>query len=869
MSKTEQANAEFRVEFTLDSNLIDHLAFDQASTVDKAFMELIMNSVDAGASRIDITVDPTGFTIRDDGKGFASREEIEQNFARWGTPHEQGDARFGRFRIGRAQILRFAKVEWRSNSFRMNVDLKSDSRGFVFTENLPNEPGCAVTGIWYYAGTERFLGERLASLIEYVDVEVSINGQRIPTLKDKTWDKEDDIAYYKLADHYSSLAVYNQGIFVDHVPHYVVPMGGVVVTKVPLSLTMSRDSVRHDDPVWIKIRNVVTEAHDKLYQTGELTGTDKWKVRTMYGFLKGEFSVTDVPIKLLGMGKGQSDLLHLAIGLMAQTTKSVDGMATLAFAQHGDIGHGEQVAKQTGIPVIHHESLWHFTQAAERFLREEGRSLGNTDPFQITWYLVDTLYRNLFDSLDDEGETWDGREAWVDSFYDRTGDCLDPECLLLQPCEINVQDVRELRSPMESSRPLEDSELTQADRDMLNIIRKPLRNLGNTIQRWSGNQNPARKVLLGVADKKIHAWTDGSDEITFNRDYLRKTLKKGAPGVQDLVATTLHEYAHYEPSYGQGHDARFYEYFHEMMMANTRAVTRAMDAIITAQSEAVPALDRDEFKPIVVKGSAWNSYDPVAIKVGMSYVKGFGKELKGVVDGRFALNEVIQRNKQLLKQLNQEKRAAASGDRGHMGLSLIGRQLLSFILSAKNPDRIPDPRKLIKLQTAVKKLFPNANVYRNSYDKGFAVIRLTQVAPSHFNLVEIYVRENTTSELYWGTDGSSVPKAVRDKLESLLDSHRAAMPWKQRDIALELAWTMAWLDTANDIERWSNHYALIAEDGDPLDHVRFEYNGYGSKNQEEGLGTKDIEARLVKYIQSVKEQSGGDVGKFWTKLMLG
>ncbi|HRY04314.1 MAG TPA: ATP-binding protein, partial [Beijerinckiaceae bacterium] len=114
---SEPGRAAERIAFTVDPAIIRSLIREQASTVEKAIAELVMNAVDAGADEIHIAVDQAGFTVRDNGRGFASRNEILTCFRRFGAPHVAGDATFGRFRIGRGQIMHWARCSWRSNTF--------------------------------------------------------------------------------------------------------------------------------------------------------------------------------------------------------------------------------------------------------------------------------------------------------------------------------------------------------------------------------------------------------------------------------------------------------------------------------------------------------------------------------------------------------------------------------------------------------------------------------------------------------------------------------------------------------------------------------------------------------------------------------
>lgn len=123
--------------FNVHPGIIRHLIKEQAGTLVKAVAELVMNSADAGATRVDLEFSEDGrFCVRDNGRGFASRDEIERFFETFGTPHVEGDAQFGRFRIGRGQIMAFADTTWRSGNFMMDVRFLTNSAplGYTLTE---------------------------------------------------------------------------------------------------------------------------------------------------------------------------------------------------------------------------------------------------------------------------------------------------------------------------------------------------------------------------------------------------------------------------------------------------------------------------------------------------------------------------------------------------------------------------------------------------------------------------------------------------------------------------------------------------------------------------------------------------------------
>ncbi len=119
----------------------------QAGTLSKALTELICNSIDANASYVEIKLDNHTYEIIDDGRGFQSAKEIDEFFETFGQPHVEGDATFGRFRIGRGQAFSYSKSQWRSGQFEMIVDVKNCGLDYdLVVHTNPVFAGCSIKG---------------------------------------------------------------------------------------------------------------------------------------------------------------------------------------------------------------------------------------------------------------------------------------------------------------------------------------------------------------------------------------------------------------------------------------------------------------------------------------------------------------------------------------------------------------------------------------------------------------------------------------------------------------------------------------------------------------------------------------------------
>ncbi|MFK5108744.1 ATP-binding protein, partial [Klebsiella pneumoniae] len=64
------------IDFVMHPELLRSVIQRQAGSLSKAVLEAVMNSIDAGATRIDVDFDANYVTIKDDGKGFADANEI-------------------------------------------------------------------------------------------------------------------------------------------------------------------------------------------------------------------------------------------------------------------------------------------------------------------------------------------------------------------------------------------------------------------------------------------------------------------------------------------------------------------------------------------------------------------------------------------------------------------------------------------------------------------------------------------------------------------------------------------------------------------------------------------------------------------------
>ena len=163
MTKSQQIN------FTISPKHLIEIIEGQTDGLDKAFGEVIMNSVDACATGIYITMfkaenDTIRFTIKDNGRGM-SKKDILSYFKVFGSPHVAGDATFGRFRMGRSQLMYYASTVWLTRKYAMSVDIYEPIRnktlqnlGFSLSSRDEKVDGCHIHGYLYPENLEYNFG---------------------------------------------------------------------------------------------------------------------------------------------------------------------------------------------------------------------------------------------------------------------------------------------------------------------------------------------------------------------------------------------------------------------------------------------------------------------------------------------------------------------------------------------------------------------------------------------------------------------------------------------------------------------------------------------------------------------------------------
>lgn len=532
-----------RLPFTLDPQVIHHIIHSQAGSIGKALIELIMNSVDAQAGRLDLVVTQDGFSAQDNGKGFASREDIVQYFGRFGTPHEEGDATFGRFRLGRGQIMAHAVTVWQSQRWQMTVDTQTMGYSYDLEDLATPFPGCSIAGTWYESLGEMELYEvlqELRDLVRYTPLEVFLNGKKITRDPSKEmWQHEDEVAYYRFHKE-GSVAIYNQGVLVRHDPGAHWGAGGLIVSKKAIGLNVSRTEIlRKTCAVWKAIAQqgkVLAKefAEDTTLRKGEnarALAARQMKVATgkaLEALVTGEAVFTTLP-----------GTRHLTLAKLLNAGVPVTVMAT---NEHwGLMQKGEAIAYSRQAMVLH-------PRTAERFECADAAEL-------------EQMIGDIFERLERHASTG-GMISWEARRLLQNG----PPTFL--PFSALAASFRQ------SSQVIPDQRLPAHLRRQWTALKWCLENYASLVsspeaQRYGCGQvfGHARRfhVVLGestVAD----AWTDGQSYIAIHRKEVEKLKSEGLRAAQRIFALVDHELAHAGDSLDATHDEAFFNRYHDLTL---------------------------------------------------------------------------------------------------------------------------------------------------------------------------------------------------------------------------------------------------------------------------------------------------------------
>lgn len=285
-------------EFSVHPAIIYSIISKQASGIPKALLELAMNSVDAGATELNIVLTESNFVFSDNGKGFKDIDEVESFFGTFGTPHAEGDAYYGRYRLGRGQIMCYAKTQWFTKDICMNVDLNIDPHamgqdaplGYKITTAHDFHQGCKIVGDFYKTqkvgcvdkpnldqdSAPEYIKEIIPAfikMIKYLPISVFINGTKVNKDVDSVpFIESNDEAVFALSQIFNPdnvrsgknaiVNVYNKGVYAYQIRSTYFT--GDVISKESIDLNMARNQAKTTCKIATGITRKISQLDQKV-----------------------------------------------------------------------------------------------------------------------------------------------------------------------------------------------------------------------------------------------------------------------------------------------------------------------------------------------------------------------------------------------------------------------------------------------------------------------------------------------------------------------------------------------------------------------------------------------------------------------------
>lgn len=515
-----QTSEEFH-SFEVDTKIVNDLIYRQNGTISTALRELVMNAFDANSEKVEILLWAEGFEVKDSGDGFEDEVAIMRNFKRFGTPHTEGDAVYGRFRIGRGQVMAFAKTTWHSKNYQMITDIKSGDAGFMFKKDAEPYDGCHVSGEFYTPLETYELSnaiEELTKLVRYSPWPVFVNQIQANAQDGITWDYEDDkikITFNPKGRY--GINLYSLGILVKELQMYRYGIAADVVTKQALQLNMARNEINEHDPLWQHVHSVLrAELRKKQLGKNRMTESERHALIDQFHYEEVGF-VEIAKLPLLKDVRGKSSSFYKELGKKRPWTVCEDDQAHV----------GDRISTQGNAFVISRSELdiWRV-KTIEELIAAARNNMGDGDEHNYSRY-----YRKALNEV--EVVPFDKISSGVNDQY---------ELIAL-------------------------SDLTTKERAQRNALQYAAGNMCKRLEKL--HDEPIGKRKLHIGDSHAVAWTDSSTYVAVNRKTL-SLFDNGMQGLTQLAAILLHELTHRDGSMNSiGHDMAFYESFHDTVICTS------------------------------------------------------------------------------------------------------------------------------------------------------------------------------------------------------------------------------------------------------------------------------------------------------------
>jgi hypothetical protein len=503
-----------KMTFEADPQMIMDVIKRQAGTLQKAALEGIMNSIDAGATEIHIELTREHLRICDNGRGFRGRDEIVNFFNTFGKRHTAAENKvYGAFRMGRGQLMAFGRNIWRSGNFRMVVDILQSGLDWNLDTLDEEFPGCQVHVALYQKLTNvnrHEIEDAIKLWAKYVSVPTFLNDEKIN--KDpatERWDHELEVADIKIRET-GPLRVYNLGVMVREFHNYHLGCGGDVVTKKALKVNFARNDIMSDCPVWKEIRKILNvKSTERNVRAPRMTDDVRRRLATQV-----QMSTSEVdPDEAAAVEEAKEKLATLK--LITDSNGRNLSYREIANKYRGRVALAPRKNDQKADMLMQHNVC--------------------------TCIGPETLERFELETLDE-----------LIDFYARSG--LDDWTF--------VDYAEKARNIGGTKRLVDKKDWKPPEKVILHVL--------NKMSSWLINRCPGdyvdrpqpRLITLGIC-KDANAWTDGSTFIAISRAFI---ADRGADphAWVDYGTLLLHEYCHRESSVDtHTHDPEFYQLFHD------------------------------------------------------------------------------------------------------------------------------------------------------------------------------------------------------------------------------------------------------------------------------------------------------------------
>lgn len=535
--------------FQIDPHAIMSLIKAQSGSIEKAMLEAVANSMDAGATRIDITVGPDQIVLKDNGHGLSAEEDIYRFFEVFGFDHSQLGRSVGRFGVGRGQLFCFGVNTWRTNAFEMQIDIRKNGLDYDLRKDLKKAPGMTITidlNEPLAASEQLHIEEQFRQLVRFCTVPVFFNGTRISKDPAKQkWTHETEDAWFQIRKD-GRLQVYSQGLFVKDVWGHQYGVGGRIVTKPGRALEQNlarNDILEKECAIWKRVQSTVkklaAEHLDKATATQDLT-PEMRKLRAKEALTpEGSQSLHHEKLFTLTSNKPVTLAKLIAPGLVAMAEK-FDPAADKFIQRQQAMVLDESTLERFGVDSVTElkERLLKALKAQEQYLRSRPPTQDGLPQKRIYSYHAQRLAHDL-------------QEA---RFFDTL-----QELPLDSTIRHDLVDYRKLTP--------EEKAVAFGLRRQMRAVAFQVARIRNPDVHAYSLQVRERKLAFFEDNGTTEAFTDGVTTVWLNRKLMAKKGKEGVAGFMELVALLVHEHLHDESSQSaHGHPPQFYEDFHNVLL---------------------------------------------------------------------------------------------------------------------------------------------------------------------------------------------------------------------------------------------------------------------------------------------------------------